>query len=110
MSERKLTSIFGALSDPTRRAIIARLSTGEASAGELAEPFGISKPAISKHLKVLENADLIVRKKDAQWHRFQLQFDALEAASRWIARYREFWEDRLDALDAYLNQKDSSKR
>lgn len=108
MDEQKLTSIFSALADPTRRAIIVRLSSGEASAGELAAPFGISKPAISKHLKVLENADLIVRKKDAQWHRFQLQTDALEAASHWIARYREFWEERLDALDAYLIKNQAS--
>jgi len=105
MDEQKLTSIFGALVDPTRRAIIKRLSIGEASAGELAAPFGISKPAISKHLKVLENADLIVRKKDAQWHRFQLQSETLDVASDWIARYREFWEDRLEALDACLKTK-----
>jgi len=108
MDEQKLTSIFGALADPTRRAIIKRLSIGEASAGELAEPFGISKPAISKHLKILENAELVIRKKDAQWHRFQLRSDALDAASHWIVRYREFWEDRLDALDAYLNNKETS--
>jgi len=110
MDEQKLTSIFSALADPTRRAIIARLSSGEASAGELAAPFGISKPAISKHLKVLENADLIVRKKDAQWHRFQLQSDTLDVASHWISRYREFWEERLDALDAYLKTNESSNR
>jgi len=105
MDELKLTSIFSALADPTRRAIIARLSSGEASAGELAAPFGISRPAISKHLKVLENANLIVRKKDAQWHRFQLQSETLDAASDWIAKYREFWEDRLEALDVYLKTK-----
>jgi DNA-binding transcriptional ArsR family regulator len=77
---------------------------GEAPAGQLAEPFGISKPAISKHLKVLENANLIVRKKDAQWHRFQLQSDSLKLASDWIARYRQFWEDQFDALAEYLNK------
>ena len=110
MDEQKLTSIFSALADPTRRAIIARLSSGEASAGELAAHFGISKPAISKHLKILENADLIVRKKDAQWHRFQLQSDTLDVASHWISRYREFWEERLDALDAYLKTNESSNR
>jgi DNA-binding transcriptional ArsR family regulator len=98
-----LTSIFAALADPTRRAIIEKLASGEATAGQLAEPFGISKPAISKHLKVLENANLIVRKKDAQWHLFQLQSDSLKVASDWIAQYREFWEDRLDALAEYLN-------
>jgi len=110
MDEPTLTSIFGALADPTRRAIIERLAAGEASAGELAAPFGISKPAISKHLKVLENANLIVRKKDAQWHRFQLQSDTLGVASHWISTYRAFWEDRLDALDAYLNKPESSQR
>jgi len=99
-----LTSIFAALADPTRRAIIERLALGEASAGQLAEPFGISKPAVSKHLKVLENANLIVRKKDAQWHRFELQSDSLKLASEWIGRYRQFWEDQFDALAEYLNQ------
>jgi DNA-binding transcriptional ArsR family regulator len=103
MGTKDLTAIFAALADPTRRAIIERLASGEASAGELAEPFGISKPAISKHLKVLENANLIVRNKDAQWHRFQLQSDSLRHASEWIARYRQFWEDQFDALAQYLN-------
>jgi DNA-binding transcriptional ArsR family regulator len=105
MIDKQLTSVFAALADPTRRAIIKRLASGEASAGQLAEPFGISKPAISKHLKVLENANLIVRKKDAQWHRFQLQSDSLKVASDWIAQYRQYWEDQLDALSDYLNQK-----
>jgi DNA-binding transcriptional ArsR family regulator len=104
MIDKELTTVFAALADPTRRAIIKRLASGEASAGELAEPFGISKPAISKHLKALEKANLIVRKKDAQWHRFQLRSDSLKAASDWIAQYREFWEDRLDALADYLNE------
>jgi DNA-binding transcriptional ArsR family regulator len=104
MITKDLTSIFAALADPTRRAIIERLAIGEASAGQLAEPFGISKPAISKHLKVLENANLILRKKDAQWHRFQLQPDSLKLASDWIARYRKFWEDQFDALADYLNK------
>ena len=104
MITQDLTSIFAALADPTRRAILERLALGEASAGQLAEPFGISKPAISKHLKVLEKANLIVRKKDAQWHRFQLQSDSLKLASDWIARYRQFWEDQFDALAEYLNK------
>ena len=104
MITKDLTSIFAALADPTRRAIIERLALGEASAGQLAEPFGISKPAISKHLKVLENANLIVRKKDAQWHRFQLQSDSLKLASDWIARYKKYWEDQFDALSEYLNE------
>lgn len=105
MVDKQLSSIFAALADPTRRAIIERLALGEASAGQLAEPFGISKPAISKHLRVLENANLIVRKKDAQWHRFQLQSDAFKRASDWIVRYQKFWEDQMDALSEYLNHK-----
>ena len=104
MSDQQLNSVFAALADPTRRAIIERLALGEATAGELAEPFGISKPAVSKHLKVLENAKLIVRKKDAQWRLFELQSDPLRIASDWIARYRIFWEDQLDALADYLNK------
>lgn len=102
MTGDQLSNIFSALADPTRRAIIERLATGEASAGELARPFGISKPAVSKHLKVLEKARLIVRKKDAQWHRFRLQTDSLEAASNWIGQYRRFWENQLDALSDFL--------
>ena len=104
MVTNDLTSIFAALADPTRRAILERLAVGEASAGQLAEPFGISKPAISKHLKVLENAKLIVRKKDAQWHRFQLRSESLKAASDWIARYQQYWEDQFDALAEYLDK------
>ena len=106
MTSKNLSIIFSALADPTRRAIIERLAGGEASAGELAEPFGISKPAISKHLKVLEKANLIVRKTDAQWRRFELQLDSLKAASDWIARYRQFWEEQFDALAQYLNNQD----
>ena len=102
MTGSQLNTIFAALADPTRRAIIERLSRGDASAGELAEPFGISKPAISKHLKVLEKANLILRNKEAQWHRFRLQTDALQAARDWIGQYQQFWEDRLDALEQYL--------
>ena len=103
MMDEQLNTVFAALADPTRRAIIERLAQGGASAGELAEPFGISKPAISKHLKVLENANLIVRKKDAQWRLFELKSDSLKVALDWIARYRQFWEDQLDALSDYLN-------
>ena len=101
---QQLSDIFAALADPTRRAIIERLAKGEASAGQLAEPFGISKPAVSKHLKVLEKANLIIRKKDAQWHRFQLQSATLKVATNWIARYQVFWEDQLDALSTYLEE------
>ena len=106
MTQPNLSKIFAALADPTRRAIVERLARGEASAGELAEPFGISKPAISKHLKVLEKANLIVRKTDAQWRRFELQLDSLNAASNWIARYRQFWEAQFDALEQYLNSQE----
>ena len=105
MSSNHLNTIFSALADPTRRSIIERLAIGEASAGELAEPFGISKPAISKHLKILENAGLIVRKKDAQWHRFHLDANALKSASNWIAHYHHFWKDQLDALSDYIVSK-----
>lgn len=104
MEHHQLSTVFAALSDPTRRAIIERLAQGSASAGELAEPFGISKPAISKHLKVLENANLILRTKAAQWHRFHLRAEALQMASEWIERYRQFWETQLDALSEFLNK------
>jgi DNA-binding transcriptional ArsR family regulator len=106
MNRRQLSSVFSALSDPTRRAIIERLAQGDASAGELAEPFGISKPAISKHLKVLEKANLILRKKEAQWHRFQLRVEPLQAASDWIEQYRQFWEAQLDGLTDFFNNQD----
>ena len=105
-----LTTTFSALADPTRRAILERLSRGEASAGELAEPFGISKPAISKHLKVLENAKLIVRKKDAQWRRCQLRPEALRVASDWIAQYQRFWESQFDALAEYLENTEEERK
>ena len=105
-----LTTTFSALADPTRRAILERLSRGEASAGELAEPFGISKPAISKHLKVLENAKLIVRKKDAQWRRCQLRPEALRVASDWIVQYQRFWESQFDALAEYLENTEEERK
>lgn len=103
MDTEQLNRVFAALADPTRRAIIERLATGTATAGELAEPFGISKPAISRHLKVLEQANLIVRQKAAQHHLFQLKAPTLSRASAWIDHYRSFWEDRLDALGNFLN-------
>lgn len=105
MHSEQLNHTFSALADPTRRAILERLSRGEASAGELAEPFGISKPAISKHLKVLEKANLISRHKQAQWRRCQLQAEPLKAASDWIAKYQRFWESQFDALANYLEDK-----
>ncbi len=103
MSPDSLSATFAALSDPTRRAILERLARGEASVGELAEPFGISMPAISKHLKVLEKARLITRQKDAQWRRCQLSPQPLRTASDWIAQYQRFWEGQFDALARYLN-------
>jgi DNA-binding transcriptional ArsR family regulator len=99
-----LSATFAALADPTRRAILARLALGEASVGELAEPFEISLPAVSRHLKVLEQANLIAREKDAQWRRCRLEAAPLKQAADWVERYREFWEERFDALDALLRQ------
>ncbi len=104
MNPERLTLIFTALSDPTRRAIIDRLASGEATAGELAEPFGISKPAVSKHLRILEKANLISRRKEAQWHRFSLKSESLKMASDWISTYREFWDHRLDELSEFLHK------
>lgn len=98
----QLSTTFAALADPTRRAILARLATGEASVGDLARPFEISLPAVSRHLKVLERAGLIERKTDAQWRRCQLTPEPLAQAADWIDAYRGFWEARLDALDEFL--------
>ena len=99
-----LSATFSALADPTRRAILSRLASGEASVTELAEPFEISLPAVSKHLKVLERAGLIARNREAQWRRCRLEASPLRDASDWIERYRAFWEARLDRLDAYLTE------
>ena len=101
MSEA-LDATFQALADPTRRAILARLAAGDASVGELAEPFHISMPAISRHLKVLESAELISRHKDAQWRRCRLRPEKLKLAADWISEYRKFWDDQFDALAHYL--------
>ena len=100
----RLSSTFQALADPTRRAILARLSKGEASVTQLAEPFSMSMPAISKHLKVLERANLISRGKEAQWRPCKLEAAPLEAASDWVEHYRSMWEARFDRLDAYLQE------
>lgn len=97
-----LSSTFAALADPTRRAILARLASGEASVTELAEPFEMSLPAVSKHLKVLERAGLIGRSREAQWRRCRLDASPLRDVSSWLDRYRAFWEQRLDRLEAYL--------
>lgn len=97
-----LSDTFSALADPTRRAILARLTSGEASVTELAMPFEISMPAITKHLKVLERAGLITRGREAQWRPCRLEAKPLREAADWIDHYRAFWEQSLDRLDAYL--------
>lgn len=101
-NQDKLDSAFAALSDPTRRAILARLSEGEAQVTELAEPFGMSLPAVSKHLKVLERARLITRHVDGRVHRFHVNPEPLQQASAWIEQYQTFWCEQLDALGDYL--------
>lgn len=102
--EDNLDATFSALSDPTRRAILARLAKGEAQVTELAEPFGISLPAVSKHLKVLEKAELIKRHKDGRIHRFTVNPNPIDSAKSWIETYQHFWEQQLDSLAAYLDK------
>jgi DNA-binding transcriptional ArsR family regulator len=102
MMQDKLSLTFTALSDPTRRAILAQLSRGEATVQDLAKPFDISGPAITKHLKVLENAGLISRGRDAQYRPCRLETESLREASDWISEYRQIWEESFDRLDAYL--------
>ena len=97
-----LTATFSALADPTRRAILARLASGEATVLELAEPFDISLPAISRHLKVLEHAGLISRGRDAQWRPCRIETGALEQLDGWVGRYRKLWQGKFDRMDAYL--------
>jgi DNA-binding transcriptional ArsR family regulator len=104
MSPDRLTSTFAALADPTRRAILARLASGEASVTELAEPFAMSMPAVSKHLKVLERAGLIARGREAQWRPCRLEAGPLRDVARWVEHYRRFWEQSLDRLDDYLRE------
>ncbi len=100
----RLSETFGALADPTRRAILARLASGEASVTELAEPFSMSMPAISKHLKVLERAGLIARGREAQWRPCRLQAAPLQDVAGWVEHYRRFWEESFDRLDDYLQE------
>ena len=102
-TDNALDRTFAAVADPTRRAILARLALGEASVGELAAPFSVSAPAISKHLKVLERAGLLAREKHGRVHRCRLEPGPMREAAGWIERTRRFWEDRLDALERYLN-------
>ncbi|MEO7102260.1 MAG: metalloregulator ArsR/SmtB family transcription factor [Gemmatimonadaceae bacterium] len=101
-SSAGLDATFAALADPTRRAILARLATGEASVMELAQPFSISQPAVSRHLKVLESAGLISRGRDAQWRPAKLEAGPLAEVADWLSQYEQFWDARLNALDTYL--------
>ena len=100
----QLSTTFAALADPTRRAILARLASGEASVTELAKPFDMSMPAISKHLKVLERAGLVAHGREAQWRPRRLEPTALKEVADWVEHYRQFWEQSFDRLDAYLVQ------
>jgi DNA-binding transcriptional ArsR family regulator len=104
MAPDRLSTTFAALADPTRRAILARLASGEKSVNELAEPFEMSLPAVSKHLKVLESAGLIARGREAQWRPCRLEAAPLKDISNWVERYRRFWEESFDRLDAYLRE------
>lgn len=104
MRSDRLSNLFSALADPTRRAILARLAAGETSVQELAGPFDISLPAVSRHLKVLANAGLIVRGREAQWRPARLEAEPLQEISKWVEQYRQFWEQRLDRLDGYLRE------
>lgn len=110
MDADHLSTTFAALADPTRRAILARLVSGRASVTELAEPFEMSLPAISKHLKVLERAGLIARGREAQWRPCQLQHGALKSVDAWLDDYRRLWTQRLDRLDDYLRELQKPKK
>ena len=104
MPADQLSITFAALADPTRRAILARLRSGEYSVTELAQPFDMSMPAVSKHLRVLERAGLIARRRDAQWRRCRIEAGPLKEVADWAERYRHVWEARFDRLDTYLHQ------
>ena len=104
MPDDCLSATFAALSDPTRRAILARLALGETTVSELAEPFAMSLPAVSKHLKVLERAGLITRGREAQWRPCRLDAGPLKDVSGWLEHYRRFWDESFDRLDAYLDE------
>src|SRR5580658_7800613 len=104
MTEDRLSVIFGALADPTRRAILARLADGDATVTQLTEPFSISMPAISRHLKVLERAGLISRSRSGQWRSSSLQAEPLREATDWMERYRQYWDASFDRLDAHLRR------
>jgi DNA-binding transcriptional ArsR family regulator len=110
MHPDSLSETFAALADPTRRAILARLASGEASVTELAEPFEMSMPAVSKHLKVLERAGLIARGREAQWRPCRLDAAPLKDVAGWLERYRCFWEQSFDRLDEYLRELKSKEK
>ena len=110
MPADRLSTTFAALADPTRRAILARLALGDTSVTELAEPFDMSLPAISKHLKVLERAGLIARGREAQWRPCHLNATPLKEVADWTERYRRFWEESFDRLDDYLQELQTKER
>ncbi len=110
MQSDDLSTTFAALADPTRRAILARLALGETSVNQLAEPFEISLPAISRHLKVLENAGLITRSRDAQWRPCKLNPGQLKTAADWLDYYRKFWEESFDRLEDYLRKLQTAEK
>jgi DNA-binding transcriptional ArsR family regulator len=110
MPADRLSATFSALADPTRRAILARLALGETSVSELAEPFDMSLPAVSKHLKVLERAGLITRGRAAQWRPCRLEPEALKGVDDWLESYRRLWNERLDRLDVYLRALQARER
>ena len=110
MVDDKLSTTFAALADPTRRAILGKLARGERSVKDLAKPFKMSLPAVSKHLKVLERAGLIERGREAQWRPCRLKPQRLKAAADWLDTYRQFWEQRLDRLEEYLRELQAKER
>lgn len=110
MQADRLSTTFAALADPTRRAILARLASGETTVTELAKPFKMSLPAVSKHLKVLEGAGLITRGREAQWRPCKLDTEPLKQADEWLGRYRAHWEQNFERLDAYLLELQTSKK
>src|SRR5829696_5033053 len=110
MPTDRLSTTFQALADPTRRAILARLALGETSVSELAEPFDISGPAISRHLKVLEHAGLIARGREAQWRPCRIELNALKGVDDWLEEYRRLWEQRLDRLEDYLHESQAQEK
>jgi len=110
MSADRLNSTFAALADPTRRSILARLAAGESSVTDLAQPFDMSLPAVSKHLKVLERAGLIARGRDAQWRPCRLAAAPLKEVADWVEHYRRFWDESFERLDDYLNEVQSKEK